>query len=364
MTISKSDDRVRPTRPNSKVLTIAGVSTALVLGLAACGSSSPKASAPNTTTAAPASASTQAPATTTNITFGDLAPNSALTPFYAAVDQGFFKQNGLNVTVDSFHGGGATSVAALATGAVQIASGGPTNFIGDLAKGVVKGQIFGESQDSNYDLVVSKGITNISQLKGKTIGVSGINSADEIFLEATLEHYGVSPGQVTFLTAGTLAERLTALTTGHIQATADSASFRKAEEAAGTVLIKSEDNPIKVPTVTFFATQSFISAHPAALKSFIKAVVEGAQWVKDPANQAGAIAACEKGSGSTAAECSEQIAYAENPAIAGPWTWSSTYAVNQSGIQQAIQATSLVIPAASKLTVSEVVDSSIAGTQP
>ena len=363
MKTNHSDKGVRAKRSKSTAATIAGVSGALAMVLAACGSSSATSSG-STTTAAPASTTTQAAATPTNITFGDLAPNSALTPFYAALAQGFFKQNGLNVTVDAFHGGGATSVAALATGAVQIASGGPTNFIGDLAKGVVKGQIFGESQDANYDLVVSKGITNISQLKGKTIGVSGINSADEIFLEATLEHYGISPSQVTFLTAGTLAERLTALSTGHIQATANSASFRAAEEAAGTVLIKSEDNPIKVPTVTFFATQSFIASHPAALKSFIKAVVEGAKWVKNPANQAGALTACETGSGSTAAECTQQIAYAENAAVAGPWTWSSTYAVNPSGIQQAIQATALVIPAAGKLTVSQVVDSSVAGTQP
>ena len=299
-----------------------------------------------------------------NISFGDLAPNTALTPFYAAAAQGFFKENGLNVTVETFHGGGSTSVAALASGAVEVASGGPTNFIGDLAKGVIKGKLIGESQDSNYDVVTSKDITNISQLKGKVIGVSGADSADEIFLEATLQQDGISPSQVTFLTVGTLAERLTAMETGRIQATADSASYRQSELAVGNVALKAENNPLKVPTVVFYAAQSFIDSNAAALKRFIHAIAEAAKWVETPANKAAATADCEQGSGATAAECSQQIAYAKTTSLAGQWTWSSTFALDQAGIAEASKATAIAIPQASKLTLASLVDTSIAGTQP
>ena len=365
MSNTSRSPRLRTRRPN----VIAAVTACAALGVAACGSSTPTTSATtgsaSSTSAASSSATTaQASAAPVTISFGDLAPNSALTPFYAAVDQGFFKQNGLNVVVTKFSGGGAPSVAALATGSVQVASGGPTNFISDIARNVVKGQLIGESQDANYDVVTSKSITSISQLKGKIIGVSGANSADEIFLEATLAHYGISPNQVTFLTSGTLAERLTALSTGKIQATADSASFRAAELAVGNVVLKAENNPVTVPTVTFWAEQSYINSNAATLTKFIHAVAQAGQWVKTPANLAQAIKDCEQGSGSTASECQQQITYAETPAIAGPWTWSSTFAVNTAGIAQAIKAVALVLPSASSLTVSQVVDSAIAGTQP
>jgi NitT/TauT family transport system substrate-binding protein len=98
-------------------LRVAGAALAALscLGVAACGGG--------------ATGGTNADGTTT-IEFGDISPNSTLTPLYVAVRQGFFQRAGLNVQVQRFQGGGATSVAALATGSVQVASGGPTNFIG------------------------------------------------------------------------------------------------------------------------------------------------------------------------------------------------------------------------------------------
>jgi NitT/TauT family transport system substrate-binding protein len=323
--------------------------------LAACGSSG--------SSSAGSGASTAAGSGTISINFGDLSPNSTLTPFYVAVDQGFFKKVGLNVTVQKFTGGGATSVAALATGSVQIASGGPTNFIGDLAKGVINGKLFGMTVDSGYDLVVSKDITSISQLKGKTVGVSGANSSDDIFLDATLAHYGISPSDVTTITAGTTAERLIALSTGKIQAIADQAAFRPSELAVGNVLLKAEDNPVKLPTVAFYANSSFIQSNPGALKKFISAMVTATAWAKEPANEKSVIADCEQGSGSTATECEQTIAWAKSQATVDPYTWSTTYGLNTTSIQTAIQAVSLVVPQAKSLTLNDVVDTAFAGTK-
>lgn len=335
---------------------IAGLAAAALVcaGVAACGSSGSSAAASGS------SGSTG----TVSLTFGDLSPNTNLTPVYAAVDQGFFKAAGLDVTIQKFTGGGASSVAALATGAVQIASGGPTNFIGDMAKKVISGKLFAEMLDSNYDIVVSKGITSISQLKGKVIGVSGADSADNIFLAATLEHYGITPSDVTTLTDGTTSERLIALSTGKVQAIADSDTQRPAEEKVGTVLIPSEDNPIKVPGVTFFASDSYIASNSSTLKRFMAVVDKAVAWVKDPANEAKAVADCEQGSGSTATECQEAITSSKDVAEVGPYTWSSTGALNTAAINEAIAATSILVPQAKSLSLSDVVDTSITGTEP
>jgi NitT/TauT family transport system substrate-binding protein len=333
-------------------LAVAGVAAVLASGAIAACSSSGGTSSANTTSGSG----------TVSINFGDLSPNSTLTPFYVAVDQGFFKKAGLNVSVQKFSGGGATSVAAIATGAVQIASGGPTNFIGDLAKGVINGKLFGMTVDAGYDLVVSKNITSISQLKGKEIGISGVNSSDDIFLLATLAHYGISANDVTFVTAGTTAERLIALSTGKIQAIADQAAFRPSELAVGNVLIKAEDNPVKLPTVAFYADSSFIKSDPAALKTFIKVMIQAAAWSKESANESAVVADCEQGSGSTAIECQQTIAWAKTQGSDDPYTWSTTFGLDTTSIQTALSAVSLVIPSAKSLTVSDITDTTFAGT--
>jgi NitT/TauT family transport system substrate-binding protein len=332
-------------------LAVAGVAAVLASGaIAACSSSGSS------------SATTTSGSGAVSINFGDLSPNSTLTPFYVAVDQGLFKKAGLDVSVQKFSGGGATSVAAIATGAVQIASGGPTNFIGDLAKGVINGKLFGMTVDAGYDLVVSKDITSISQLKGKEIGISGVNSSDDIFLLATLAHYGISANDVTFVTAGTTAERLIALSTGKIQAIADQAATRPAELAVGNVLIKAEDNPVQLPTVAFYADSSFIKSDPAALKTFIKVMIQSAAWSKQSANKSAVVADCEQGSGSTATECEQTIAWAKAQGSDDPYTWSTTFGLDTKSLQTAISAVSLVIPPAKSLTVSGITDPTFAGT--
>ncbi|WP_433887641.1 ABC transporter substrate-binding protein [Streptomyces sp. CA-111067] len=320
--------------------------------LAACGSSGSS------------SASSSGGTSATKITFGDLSPTTTLTPFYAAVYEGFFKKAGLNVSVEKFTGGGSSSVAALATGAVDIASGGPTNFISDIAKKAVTGKIFAEVAGAQYDVLATKGITSVSQLKGKTIGVSGGNSADEIYLMAVLAKYGIKPGDVTFVTSGTLAQRFGAISSGTIKATAELDTQRTVEQQVGTVVLKAEDSPVQVPNVTFWGSDKFRTSHADALKRMISVLVSSATWVSQPANKAAALADCEKGSGATAASCEQTIAVNTNPAQAGKWTWSSTWAVDTAGIAKAIDATAQVIPEAKGLTPAAVVDTSITGTQP
>lgn len=298
---------------------------------------------------------------TTSIKFGDLSPNSSLTPFYVAVYNGFFKKAGLDVTIQKFQGGGSSSTAALATGAVQVASGGSTNFIGNMARKVIGGKLIGETADSQYDVIASKDITDVSQLKGKNIGVSGANSADNIFLRAVLAHYGITDKDVTYITAGPPAARMTALSAGSIQATANISSFRQAELQVGNVLIKAENSPVSVPNVVFWADSSYIKSNPAVLKNFVKTVAQAAAWTLDPANLQGAISACEKGSGSTAEQCQETITTNKS---SGPYTWSKTFALNTKGIQSALSAAALSIPEAKSLKLADVIDTSIAGTTP
>jgi NitT/TauT family transport system substrate-binding protein len=285
-------------------------------------------------------------------------------PFYAAVYEGFFKKAGLDVSVEKFTGGGSSSVAALATGAVDVASGGPTNFIGDIAKKAISGKIFAQVAGADYDILAAKSVTGVSQLKGQKIGVSGGNSADEIYLIAALSHYGITPGDVTFVTAGTPAERLSAVSNGTIKATAEADTQRSVEQSVGSIVLKSESSPVQVPGQALWASDSFLKSNSATLKQMTAVLVSATRWVAQSANKKKAVADCQKGTGATAASCAETLAADSGTARAGKWTWSSTWAVDTAGITQAIAATAQAVSEAKSLTSTDVVDTSITGTQP
>jgi NitT/TauT family transport system substrate-binding protein len=301
---------------------------------------------------------------TTKISFGDLGSSPTMTPFYAAVYEGFFKKAGLDVSVEKFTGGGSSSVAALATGAVDVASGGPTNFIGDIAKKAVSGKMFAQVAGADYDILAAKGVTSISQLKGQKIGVSGGNSADEIYLIAALAHYGIKSGDVTFVTAGTPAERLSAISNGTIKATAEADTQRSVEHSVGSIVLPSQSSPVQVPGQALWASSSFLKNNSATLKKMVRVLVSATTWVSQPANKKAAVADCQKGTGAPASSCAETLAVDSDRAQAGKWTWSSTWAVDPVGITQAIAATSQAVSEAKGLAFADVVDTSITGTQP
>lgn len=302
--------------------------------------------------------------TANRIRFGVVSPNADLTPLYVAADQGFFKKAGLDVKITNFTGGGASSSAALASGAVDIASGGPGSFLGSIAKKAISGKIFAQLVDQSYDVVVSKGITDMSQLKGKAVGVSGINSNDHMYLTAVLAHYGMSAHDVTFLSTGTPSNRYAALSSGKIKATAEPDSQRTASEGVGSILMKATKSPVRAPGQVFYAEGDYFTAHAKTLKTFMSAIYKAVAWAKDPKNEKAAVASCAKGSGSTATVCGQVIKFEADPSRAGKYTWSSTFAVNPSGMQQSIKAAATLIPEAKALTVGKVVDSSITGTKP
>lgn len=336
---------MRRARGRTFRVTTVAAGALLVGGLTACGSSDDSGDA-NT------------------IRFGVVSPNADLTPLYAAADQGMFKKAGLDVKITNFTGGGASSSAALASGAVDIASGGPGSFLGSIAKKAISGKIFAQLVDQSYDVVVSKGISGVSALKGKEIGVSGINSNDHMYLTAVLAHYGLKPHDVTFLSTGTPSNRYAALSSGKIQATAEPDSQRTASEDVGSVLVQATRSPVRAPGQVFYAEGDYLKAHSATLKKFMKVIYQSVAWVKDPKNAKAAVASCAKGSGSADKVCAEVIRFEADPAKAGKYTWSSTFAVNPSGMKQSIAAAATLIPEAKALTTKDVVDSTITGTTP
>lgn len=343
--------RASGTQPGRRQQTLMATTTVLIAvgvtgALAGCGGSS-------------GSTAKSGSSGVTTIKLGTLSPSANQAPIYVAQNLGLYKKAGIKVDVTNFTGGGANSSAALASGAVDVAVGGPGSFLGSMAKKAIHGKIFSQLIGQQFDLVVSKGISSVDDLKGKTIGVSGINSNDDIFMEALLQHEGLLKGDYTVVTAGNPTNRYAALSSGKIQATVETDSQRAVSAKTGTVLVKSEDSAVRMPGQVFYASDNYLSDNKPALKKFVQATAQAAAWAKKPENLAAATKACMSGTSATKEICESAIKFMYGDKAAKNGDWTSTFALSKAGMTSAIQTTGLLVPQAKDLKYADVVSSEI-----
>jgi NitT/TauT family transport system substrate-binding protein len=143
----------------------------------------------------------------TTITFATAA--SAPTPLfeniYIADKLGYYKAAGLQVKFVNT-GGNAAVTSQLSQGRAQVAVGVPnfqviTASKGDQLPGV---NYYEYTYPSKWYLVVppKSDISSVSDLKGKTLGITSRGTADEQVITALLKQHGVDPSSVHFQAVG------------------------------------------------------------------------------------------------------------------------------------------------------------------
>jgi ABC-type nitrate/sulfonate/bicarbonate transport system substrate-binding protein len=253
-------------------------------------------------------------------------------------------------------------MAAYASGAINILNLSGPELVQYTGAKVVSGKAFAEMGDLNYDMLTAKSITKIEDLKGKTLGISSANGADYVFLVATMQHYGLTPSDVTFITTGNPVNRLAALSSGAVQGVAAGNYSRDVSTKAGNILLKSNDNPVQFPTQLFIANADFIKNHGPLLKKFVAALEDTTAWIR--ANQATAANVCAKTIGGTVADCASAITLSFDPTVSSKYTWSSKFGINMEGMKNALAVMATLDPSTKNITLDDITDTSIAGTAP
>ena len=172
----------------------------IVLGLAACSSSTPAPTQAPTETKAPAAAETTAPPAETEPPVEIVKLNVAYMPNYAslwsvltAIDKGYFAEEGLEVTLWEF-ADGPSEIAAMEGGSIDLA------YIGHGAHKLCingKAQIFLPSSVHSTDRIIvlpTSGVTSsddIANLKGKKVAYNG-GSSSETALQGALNVAGLT----------------------------------------------------------------------------------------------------------------------------------------------------------------------------
>jgi NitT/TauT family transport system substrate-binding protein len=207
-------------------------------------------------------------------------------PLYAAISLGYFADEGLEIEL--VNGGGADkSMTALLTGQADIGLMGPEAAIYVFNEGredsaMVIGQL--TKRDGSF-LMGRKPAADFqwSDLANKTVIGGRKGGVPEMTLEYVLRKNGLEPGvDVTVDTSIQFNLMGGAFEGGagdYVTLFEPTASLFE-QEGKGYILAAVGQESGEVPYTAFQATKSYIKEHPDTIKSFLKAVYRGQQWVQ------------------------------------------------------------------------------------
>jgi NitT/TauT family transport system substrate-binding protein len=211
-------------------------------------------------------------------------------PYGIALEKGFFKHHGLDITgIISGAGGGSSVRNAIASdlgyGDVTAA---PVIAAAEQGQDV---KIVGMTSRSLADLVLivmpDSPIKSPADLKGKKFGISNPKSLGEMMGVLVMEQAGLKQGDVQMTALGSLSGALTALENGVVDATSiPIILFRtRGGESRYRVLVSPKDLPL-IPSQLGMATGKAMKEWPDKLRGIQAARREGTRFIYDHTDEA------------------------------------------------------------------------------
>ena len=196
---------------------------------------------------------------------------------WVAREMGLFAKYGLEVEPILFRGG-QVATQALVSGDPPIVN------IGTVVQATIQGHnlVLTAAVETKYDLIVFSrlGITQLEQLKGKRIGITGFNSATHYASIILARHLGVELKEFTLIPAGLDTERIASVQSGVIDATYLSSSAAPLGRRAGLVEhVSIGDLGVEVQGNGFATSRAYIASNRETVRSALRGFVEAIYFV-------------------------------------------------------------------------------------
>ena len=208
-------------------------------------------------------------------------------PVAVALGEGYFEQEGLNVSVEALNGSGPV-LQALASGQAQIGNPGAGPFLGARARNVDVTFIYRLNPNSSYGMVVpaASEVKTPQDLKGKVVGIGTADGAEAAFARSIFTEAGMKEGtDYQFLVVGdggmAAAGFLRSDIAAYVAATSDAAILN----SRGMELRNVTPDKFRAFFGNGFAAMTdYIKANPDTIERFGRAVVKGARFAAEPGN--------------------------------------------------------------------------------
>jgi len=257
-------------------------------------SSSSSSSSPTTSSSSSTSSSTS----TTSLVRGSLTlgtfgtgstanvANAGESAEWLANNAGFYQQQGVNLSIDALQSS-AVILQALQSGSINVADMQATEALKTTALGQANFTAIMATGASDcftciggFFIIGKSSITNVSQLQGKNVGISGVGGADQQQAIAVLKALGVTYNPLTainWVPVSSVQARVAGLQQGSLDATVTTAQNLPALAAIpnlmmivnGTTFAKLA--PATIPGI--IVKTSFLQSHTALLQEFVKALI-------------------------------------------------------------------------------------------
>jgi ABC-type nitrate/sulfonate/bicarbonate transport system substrate-binding protein len=217
--------------------------------------------------------------------------------------KGFFAEEGFEPQYVS-NAGSVQSTQLLLTQAVQLAVSQPEALISAIARGSKDlGGIAAPMRRVDWILVGQKGVT-LPDLKGKTLGFSGLRVTEFWLTQMSLKDSGLEPKSYDAIQIGTTQAKYSALTNGAVAATVlFQPTASQAVHAGYSRLYDLGKHDGYVPGI--YVVNRIWAAQNDHGPRLVRALTRAHDWLHDPSNKSDAIAILKKLSGSTDAALAE-----------------------------------------------------------
>jgi NitT/TauT family transport system substrate-binding protein len=213
-------------------------------------------------------------------------------PLTLAERLGYFKEQGLNVTINDF-AGGAQSLQALVGGSLDVVTGAYEHTIRMQAKGQDIRAVIELGRFPGIVFAVKKDradkIKSAADLKGAKIGVTAPGSSTNFLAMYMMVKAGLKADDAAFIRVGTGPTAIAAMQKGEIDAISNLDPVITKLEQDGSIVIladtRTEDGNMKLfggnnPAAVVYLKNEFIQRNPVTTQRVVNAFYKTLKWLE------------------------------------------------------------------------------------
>ena len=208
-------------------------------------------------------------------------------PQYVAINNGYFKENGMEIELSTGQGADAVMTAVLAN-QCDIGFAGPEASIYVYNEGKEDyTQVFAQMTKKDGSLLIARNETdNFSwqDLKGKTVIPGRKGGVPYMTLEYVLRKNGIDPQKDVILDDSIkfdlMAGAFASGNADYVTLFEPTASLTE-QEGKGYIVASVGEEAGEIPYTAYFAKKSYIENNQETIQKFTNSIYQGQQWVKE-----------------------------------------------------------------------------------
>jgi ABC-type nitrate/sulfonate/bicarbonate transport system substrate-binding protein len=219
------------------------------------------------------------------VTAGIVGRNAYFWPVWVAEAQGLFTQQAIQneVVLTRSPAGGHQM---LANGGADVALSTPETAIIAAAKGAPLVLVAGGQEDPVYSLISGQSYPTVESLRNQPLAIAGLRDGVTLIMQRMLMNHGLRESELNWIVVGGTSERCVAVKSGAAAAGLVGQPLDFQGEAEGMHrLLNSSEVTKEWQFINAAANRNWARDHADPLVHWLRAYVNGARFLNDPANK-------------------------------------------------------------------------------